>query len=212
MSSDDSTSAPLPTIEDAAPRDSGVVKSAERVLRIFEFFDDVEREARLSEISERLKLPASSASVLLWSLVRLGYLSHDPVKRTFVPSLRIGMLGSWTTRELAHHEWLRTVLDELSIRTGETISLAARNDIFAQYIRVIQATNALRIHVPTGTRRPLVWSAAGFALLSEADEEEIAALVRRTNAERRSGPRIRLDQVLENEGCCRERGGVSGLA
>ncbi len=97
-------------------------------------------------------------------------------------------------------------MDELSAATGETISLAARNGIYAQYIRVVQATNALRIHVPTGTRRPLVWSAAGFALLSDVDEREIAALVRRTNAERRSGPRVELDKVLEHVTELREHG------
>jgi len=186
-------------IVDAAAREDPVVKSAARALRILEFFDDVQRAARLSEISRRLDLPASSTSVLLHSLVQLGYLSHDRVLRTFKPTLRVGMLGSWTTGTMADDGWLARVLQELSDGTGETISLAARNGIYAQYIRVVQATNALRIQVPTGTRRLLVWSAAGVALLSEADEREIAALVRRTNAEHRSGrDRIELRRVLEN--------------
>lgn len=199
--------APLPTIVDAAPREDTVVKSAARVLRIFEFFDDVQRAARLSEISDRLDLPASSTSMLLHSLVQLGYLAHDAALRNFKPTLRVGMLGSWTTGAMAHDGWFARMLHELSSRTGETISIAARNGIYAQYIRVIQATNALRIHVPTGTRRLLVWSAAGFALLSEADEKEVAALVRRTNAEERSSrDRIELGRVLENIDQLRRQG------
>jgi DNA-binding IclR family transcriptional regulator len=199
--------APLPTIVDAAFGDGAVVKSAARVLHIFELFDDIQREARLGEISKRLELPASSASMLLHSLVQLGYLSHDREFRTFRPTLRIGMLGSWTTAALTHDGWFTRMLQELSSRTGETISIAARNGIYAQYIRVVQATNALRIHVPTGTRRLLVWSAAGFALLSETDEKEIAALVRRTNAEERSSrDRIELAKVLENIDRLRRQG------
>lgn len=198
---------PLPTIVDAASGRDAVVKSAARVLRVLEFFDDVQREARLSEISRRLDLPASSASVLLHSLVRLGYLSHDRGRRTFQPTLRVGMLGSWTTGTLADDGWITRMLQDLSSGTGETISIAARNGIYAQYIRVVQATNALRIHVPTGTRRLLVWSAAGFALLSEADEKEVAALVRRTNVEEGPGrDRIELRRVLANIDRLRRQG------
>ncbi|WP_421996870.1 IclR family transcriptional regulator [Reyranella sp.] len=194
-------------IVDAAAREDAVVKSAARALRILEFFDDVQREARLTEISRRLGLPPSSTSVLLHSLVQLGYLSHDRTQRTFKPTLRVGMLGSWTTRASAEDGSFARMLQELSAGTGETISIAARNGIYAQYIRVVQATNALRIHVPTGTRRLLVWSASGFALLSEADEREIAALVRRTNAEHRSGrDRIELRRVLENVDRMRRQG------
>ena len=134
-------------------------RHVERRRHAGELFDDVQREARLSEISKRLDLPASSASMLLHSLVQLGYLSHDRVLRTFRPTPRIGMLGSWTTGALTNDGWFARMLQELSSRTGETISIAARNGIYAQYIRVVQATNALRIHVPTGTRRLLVLTA-----------------------------------------------------
>lgn len=201
------TSVPPASVVDAAPRDRRVVKSAARVLRIFELFDDIEREARLGEISKRLDLPVSSTSMLLRSLVELGYLTNDPVRHTFAPTARIGLLGSWTARELAQDGGLTELLHGLSADTGETISLAARNGIYAQYIRVVQATNALRIHVPTGTCRPLVWSAAGFALISEMEEDAIAALVRRTNAEDRAGkPLIELDQVLRHVSRFREDG------
>lgn len=198
---------PQPSVVDAAPTESGVVKSAARVFRIFEFFDDVQREARLTEISSRLDMPTSSASVLLHSLVRLGYLSHDPERRAFKPTLRICMLGSWATGELMRDGWYKWLMDDLSARTGDTISIAARNGIFAQYIRIVNATNDLRVHVPTGTRRLLVWSAAGFALLKDADEAEIASLVRRTNAEERSGEEpIELRKVLAHVEHCREQG------
>jgi len=194
-------------IVDAAPGETNVVKSAARVLRIFEFFDDVQRPARLSEVSTRLDLPASSASVLLHSLVRLGYLYHDAVTHSFMPTSRVAMLGSWTGDDLDRDGRLEQMLQELSTGTGETITIATRNGIFAQYIRVVQATTALRIHVPTGTRRLLVWSAAGIALLADAEESEIAALVHRTNSEDlNSGSHIDLRRVLENVGLFREQG------
>ncbi len=43
----------------------GVVKSAGRVLQIFEFFDEVRREANVVEICATLGYPQSSTSALL---------------------------------------------------------------------------------------------------------------------------------------------------
>jgi hypothetical protein len=52
-------------ISDSAPRARGNVKSAERVLQIFELFDEIQRDARVAEIAERLAFPQSSGSLLL---------------------------------------------------------------------------------------------------------------------------------------------------
>lgn len=59
-----------------------VVKSAGRVLQILEFFDDVKREANVVEICRALGYPQSSTSVLLRSLVQLGYLAYTPKGRS----------------------------------------------------------------------------------------------------------------------------------
>jgi DNA-binding IclR family transcriptional regulator len=85
----------LPIIVDAAPAASTLVKSAGRVLQIFEFFDEIQREARVAEIAERLHFPQSSTSVLLKCLTQLGYLDFDADSRTFLPSARVALLGAW---------------------------------------------------------------------------------------------------------------------
>jgi DNA-binding IclR family transcriptional regulator len=97
------------------------------------------------------------------------------------------------------------MMEELSSETGHTITLASRNGIFAQYIHVIQATNALRLHTPVGTRRLLVWSASGFALLSDVSEIETKALVRRTASEQ-SKQKLNVDEVIKNVRRFREEG------
>lgn len=198
---------PAEPVVDAAPAEVGVVKSAARVLRIFEFFDDVQREARLNEICAALDLPVSSTSALLRSLVQLGYLQVDGETRAFIPTSRIAMLGSWAAGDLGQDGWFVRVMDELGAQTGQTVSIAARNGIYSQYIRVEQATAPLRVAVPTGTRRLLAWSASGTVLLGDTDEAEIAAIVRRTNAERLQGqPRIETARVLDNVALFRRQG------
>jgi len=175
------------TIIDAAPRSKAVVKSASRVLQILEFFDEVQRDARVGDIAARLGYPQSSTSVLLKSLVQLGYMDYDTKTHTYVPSQRVALLGSWLAEGPVRDGGLFRLMEELNRETAETVILATRNGIYAQYIRVLQATNEMRMNVPIGSRRLLVWSATGFALLVRSPEQEVRALVHRTNAEARSG-------------------------
>lgn len=184
---------------DAPLGNVALVKSAGRVLQVLELFDEIQREARVSEIAERLDFPQSSTSVLLRSLTQLGYLDYDPDSRSYLPSPRVSLLGTWLDKGPVRNGSLVRMLEDLSDRTGGTIILAARNGVFSQYIHVLQARTAMRFHVPPGTRRLVVWSATGCALLAGASEAEIGTLVRRTNAEAHSDQApISLAAVLAN--------------
>jgi DNA-binding IclR family transcriptional regulator len=178
---------------------SGTVKSAGRVLRILEFFDEIQRDARVAEISERLSFPQSSTSVLLNCLVDLGFMDYLPESRSFLPSPRVTLLGTWLDKGPVRNGSLIRMLEEISQKTGDTVIIAARNGVFSQYIHVLQARSAMRFHVPQGSRRLAVWSATGFALLIGCSEREIRALCTRTNAETIPGqPRVEINEVLEN--------------
>ena len=60
-----------------------VVKSAARVIHVLEYFDDVRRAVSVSEIAEHHDWPVSSTSVLMRSLVTLGYLDYEAGTRTY---------------------------------------------------------------------------------------------------------------------------------
>jgi DNA-binding IclR family transcriptional regulator len=181
------------------PPMTGAVKSAGRVLRILEFFDEIQRDARVAEIADQLSIPQSSTSVLLSCLVDLGFMDYLPETRSFLPSPRVTLLGTWLDKGPVRNGSLIRMLEEISQKTGDTVIIAARNGIFSQYIHVLQAKSTMRFHVPQGSRRLAVWSATGFALLIGCQEKEIRALCTRTNAEAMQGqPRIEVDRVLEN--------------
>ena len=194
-------------IASAPTLDGEGVKSAVRVLRILEFFDQIQRDARVSEIVERLSFPQSSTSALLRSLVRAGYLDYSPATRTYAPTARVVLLGAWVGGSPMRDGSLLRMMEELSAETGETVLLSSPNGVFAQYIYVIQATNSMRLHVLLGSQRPLVWSASGTALLSDASEETVRLLVRRTNAEAPPGQKpIDVRQTLANLDLYRKQG------
>jgi len=158
------------------------VKSAVRVLEVLEFFDRVQREATLAEIARELGYPKSSASVLLNNLAELGYLSHGTGQRSYIPTPRVSLLGSWVAPKLAPGGEVLGMLGELSERTGETIILGTRTRDQIQYIHVVPATTTMRLPVGPGTMRPLLTSGLGRLLLSSASDEEVRQIVMRHNA------------------------------
>lgn len=167
-----------------------VVKSAGRVIQILEFFDGVQREASVTEISRALNYPQSSTSVLLRSLVSMGYLQHDPYRRTYLPTRRVCLLGNWVDPALVQQGRLLGMVDELARQSGQTVVMATANGLNAQYIYVTRdepLPEPLPEAVPgvvIGGLRPIATTAVGRALLSTYADEDIARLLRRFNAER----------------------------
>lgn len=169
------------------PLPPGVVKSAGRVLQVLEYFDEIQREASVVEISGVLKLPQSSTSALLRSLVAMGYLYFDRVARTYLPSCRVALLGNWVNRGIFMGGIALQCMEDLRKQTGDAVVLAIRHGVWSQYIHVLQATSMARLQVVRGALRPISASGTGYALLSTMPDAEIRKLAHRINAEARSG-------------------------
>jgi IclR family KDG regulon transcriptional repressor len=158
------------------------VKSAGRVLELFEYFAHRRSPATLSEVAGALGYPISSASVLLKFLHKLGYLEHDRRARVYVPTIRFSLLGMWIHEELfAEESGLLGMMDELRNATGETVSVGMQNDLAMQYLRILQSPEAIRYYIKPGTSRPICLSAHGKVLLSIQPEAGVNLLVRRHN-------------------------------
>lgn len=159
------------------------VKSANRSLQVFELFAAEQRPLSISEIANEMEVPQSSTSMLIKSLVDLGYLEHDPKARTYYPTFRIALLGTWMRRRHERTGRLPRLASKLAEETGETIVLALRNGIFAQYAYVQIGPDPLRLHVESGMQRPIACCASGWALLSFESDAEVDKIIRRTQAE-----------------------------
>lgn len=157
------------------------VKSAVRVLEVLELFDRLQREASVGEIARELGYPVSSTSMLLASLLELGYLRHGADQRSYFPTPRVAVLGSWIEPLLAPNAAVMRMMAELGEATGETIILAAPTRDQAQYLHVVPATTTMRMHVGPGTMRPLVACGLGRVLLSTMPEDKVRQLVMRHN-------------------------------
>ncbi|MBW4332329.1 helix-turn-helix domain-containing protein [Stakelama sp. CBK3Z-3] len=173
------------------------IKSAERALRIIEFFAEIRRSARANEIASRLNIPQSSTSMLLNSLVRLGYLDIDYATHSYIPTLRVAMLGAWMDTGPFRDGTMLSMLERTAEETGFVVSLSQRNNIYIRYLHVIQAKGPTP-HVSLALRRYAVWSSAGIATLISAPDNLIKRLVLTTRAEDDAFVgRINLAEVLE---------------
>lgn len=156
------------------------VKSAVRVLELFEYFDQIACPATMADIVRALDWPQSSTSMLVASLVRRGYLAYAADGRLLHPTARLSLLGRWTDERVADHR-IAGLMADLSAMTGETVLLGTPNDTTCVYIEVVPATRPMRLHISRGMTRPIAGSGMGLLLLSALDNAAVTARVERVN-------------------------------
>jgi DNA-binding IclR family transcriptional regulator len=175
------------------------VKSAVRTLEILEFFDEVQRPANVVTVSEALGYPQSSTSALLRSLVAMGYLQLDRRSRTYTPTDRVSLLGSWINPPLFAEASLPRLLRAIKARTGLMVLLAAKNGGYSQCYHVLNKPAPVEKLIRIGLNRPLATAIAGRVLLSMMPEAEIKRLYHRLNAyAARSEEVVNVRELLES--------------
>lgn len=184
---------------------ANIVKSAARVLEIFELFDELRRPVSINEVAEGLGYPHSSTAALLKSLENLGYLEYDAADRKFFPSIRVSMLGQWVEHESLPVRAVQKLMQELLDATECTIIAAIRTGVHVQYIKVLQGTTAIRYHVRPGTRRLVHASTLGRVLLSQSPDPEVARLIEQSLM-RDAETQITAKQVLAEVARIRRQG------
>lgn len=205
---------------------AGVIKSAKRVLELFEYFAECRRPLAVTDVVQGLDYPQSSASALLKSLARLGFLDYDRHRRLYRPTLRVALLGGWVQDDLYSQTNLSTFMDELHRRSGgRALMLGMQNDIYVQYIHVVQTPgNELNWYLKPGALRPLCRSATGRMLLSLKSDVQVQQLLWRINAEETDPSRrmnihdllrelnqIRAQKYAVTEGTINPDGGVVAI-
>ncbi|NBB50453.1 transcriptional regulator kdgR [Rhizobium sp. CRIBSB] len=134
----------------------------------------------------------------------MGYLYFNPKTRAFGPTTRVALLGSWINGPAVSDGMLNRLMERVNMRTGQAVVLAVRNRTWSEYIHVVQATSPLRLFVVKGSRRPLVGSGTGLALLADLPDSDIRRLALRHNAE--TGESACLSSLIERVAVVRSQG------
>ena len=186
------------------------VKSASRAIEVFELFRTVRRPQSMSDVAQALSYPLSSTTVLLKTLIALGYLSFDRHHRLYFPTPKVASLGDWISEALFGSGHILEAMRDVHAATGETTSINTANDVQLQYLQIMQSVHPLRFHVDEGTMRPLTQSAVGWLLMSRMSDETIDNVVRRANlATEKVADRVKVAEIMDRVRTIREAGYAS---
>jgi DNA-binding IclR family transcriptional regulator len=172
------------------------IKSADRVLEIFEMFGPDRQALTVMEVSRALDVPQSSTSELLGNLVRRGYLTRDRGGRLFRPTVRVALLGAWVKPSLFRYGKLLPMMDHIHEQTQLTASLAKTIGVTLKHVH---STGA---HLPSAIAKcgdaHMLHSPFGHVLLSQLRADEVRKIVHRLNAENDPELHARYQDVINS--------------
>ena len=154
------------------------VKSAGRVLDIFEALSASPRGLSFTALQHALGIPKSSLHALLDVLVARGYLELDAARRVYTVGIRLWERSRAFQR---HHDLVGEALPAMETIVGainETVQLAALDGFENVYLAKVDSSHPLRLQSEVGTRLPAYATGLGKALLAELDAGALAALLR----------------------------------
>lgn len=195
-------------VRPAQARESTGVKSAVRTLEILEYFDEVRQAQSVVNLAIALGYPQSSTAALLRSLTACGYLHFNEQDRTYIPTDRVPILGSWVCPSLFEDWALPRLMQAIVERTGQFVLLAARNGDFAQYIYLLSENKVVAHPVRIGEKRELAKSGVGQVLLSSMSDGNVKRLYHRINAYSKVSGKVDVAELLTRLYGIRERGYV----
>jgi DNA-binding IclR family transcriptional regulator len=175
------------------------VKQAANVLDLVEFFAAHQRPATLAEISKHFGWPRSSTFNLLGTLAGRGYLYEPRARGGYYPSPLWQSLLQQIERADPIPEELRSLLQALAARTGETAVLAATSGAHAVFVAAVESPSAIRYTARPGKLVPLHVTATGRALLSQLTPADRAGVLRRATFERYTPTTLMSVAAVEKE-------------
>ncbi len=164
-----------------AERDSLMVKSVEKAIRILNAFSNGQPSISLPEVAALTGLDKSGAQRFTHTLVQLGYLRKDPDTKRFELTPRVMEFGAAYTRANALVRAAGPHLLNLSMATEEAVSLTVLDGADVVYIQRFVSRNMLTNDVIIGTRLPAYCTAPGLAILSGLPPAAVERVLERSD-------------------------------
>jgi DNA-binding IclR family transcriptional regulator len=167
---------------------SSTVKSAERLLDVLELLSRAARPLPTMTIARECSIPKSSAHHLLNVMRDRRFVTYYETERAWGIGVAAFEVGSAYLRFGPLARSGRTLLTELTERTGETSHLATLHGSEVLYIDKQQPTGQVaRLVTEVGVRLPAHLTAVGRAMLAELPEDQVRALYRGRALQHRTG-------------------------
>jgi|SRR5690625_2983871 len=143
---------------------------------ILELIVRLRRDVTVSDVSNMLGMPKSSASRTLSAMRKHGFLDRNTTTRAYRPG-RIIMEASYHFRST--HGLLvlmEAQLERLIRETGYTAYIDILDGAYSLVIQMRVGAGALQVYTPPGTRLPAHATSVGRAILARIPDQEVLQL------------------------------------
>jgi DNA-binding IclR family transcriptional regulator len=190
-----------------AATDSSPATAVERALNILENVAQRPDGLTNSEISRKLGIPKSSASYILRTLERRGYLRREGQTGRYKLGLKILSLGGDAQSNLDIADVALPFMRSLVERVHLTSHLAVLDQGEAVYIEKVEAPGFFKVNTWVGRRMYLHSTSVGKVLLAWLPRQEMEAIVRPQGMKKRTPETITtVSRLLADLELVREQG------
>lgn len=152
------------------------IRSVTKAVRVIETLSESEIPLGVTELARITELDKSSVSRLLKTLVAAGYVSQDPVSKSYDLGLTLLHLGQKMLKRINISALSKQILKQLAFETEECVHIAILVNNKALYIEQAAPPSGISVDAPIGTLAPLHCTALGkvlFAFQKEKIQREL---------------------------------------
>jgi IclR family pca regulon transcriptional regulator len=156
--------------------DPDFMTSLARGLAVINAFSQQRPQQSISQLSVKTSIPRAAVRRCLITLSRLGYVGHDPERRTFMLRPKVLNLGYAYLSSIPLVAMAQPVLDRLSQRLHESSSVAVLEDGEIAYIARSRASRRIMsVDLGIGSRLPAYCTSLGRVLLAGVAADDLKA-------------------------------------
>ncbi len=178
---------------------AGTVKSADRVLLVFELLSSWDREMSHTEIAEALEIPKSSLTQLLKNLVARKWLVYEPGNKTYALGPAFTRLAKRAGMDRDLVAVSQPILAELTARTSESSALNLLKGDVVEVACAVMGPQRLVSQLRSGDVAPLYATSGAKAILAYLPVATRDDYLQRVSFEARTPRTIRTVRALRKD-------------
>lgn len=159
-------------------RDKNFVGLVGKVFDVLEVFSRSPRPIPLEDITVASGLAKTSVHRLLYTLRKLGYVEQSGESSNYSLSGKFFELGRAGLPQQRLVPMSRPILENLSLRCGESVHLGVLEHGMVKFIAVVESQNPYRCAAAPGELNYAHSTALGKVLLAELPQEDVESIIR----------------------------------